>query len=234
MTPQPIDGTLLAAFTRFADLSCYWHRHGTPDSLALSELQERNRLATDLPELIKRLTAFASLNTEPRFEAEARVVVEPPRDNQGTTPPATEYRMLEAGELIQPEDEWWIWDKWFPVAIINEPLCLGNVGKCRRKVVSNDTAGQCAEMEGKRDREAAKGQSGASGDGWRMLENGEVVETGDEYQTSQGAWLPTNFVGDIQGEPFCAAKRRRRIPSKHPESDRAALGIANLIERETM
>lgn len=235
---QPIDGTLLAAFTRFADLSCYWHRNGTPDSLALSELQERNRLATDLPELIKRLTAFASLNTEPRFEAEARVIAEPPKENQGATSPATEYRMLEPGEIIQEGDQSGYaepkepyWDTCAKTSIGLEAGWSPSF-RYRRKVVSNDTAGQGKEMEGKRDHEAASGQSEASEDGWRILEVGEYIEEDDEV-LGRHKWHPvTNMAIGVPVQPGFFSHFRRRIPAKHPESDRAALGIANLIEHD--
>lgn len=80
MTPQPIDGTLLAAFQRFCDLSQYWHRAHTPDSLAIRELQERARLERDLPEMIKRLTAFSELGTDAMFERYASAKAKPPTE----------------------------------------------------------------------------------------------------------------------------------------------------------
>lgn len=50
-----------------------------------------------------------------------------------------------------------------------------------------------------------------AGDGWRFLEEGELICRGDQY-LSRGAWLPTSIVGD-HGMTFSSkgSRYRRRI-----------------------
>lgn len=169
MTPQPLDGTLLAAFQRFADLSQYWHRKHTPDSLASQELEERHRLERDIPELIKRLTAFAAVGTSHLFDVAARVKADPPREDAGQG-----FRMLKVGERVQADDEVRGTRQWFPVTGMSVDVQVqpGFYGDFRRRIAKDtpkDTAGHIgADFEPEREETPVTTQETASKEAWRM------------------------------------------------------------------
>lgn len=220
MTPQPIPGTLLAAFQRFADLSQYWHRKHTPDSLAVQELEERHRLERDIPELIKRLTAFADVGTSHLFDVAARVKAEPPREDAGQG-----WRMLEDGEQSQDGDEYKRrGEDWTPLP---EGHCHGGIWKRlhwphRRRIAKDtpkDTAGNIrADYEPKREESGKACDCGASKETWRMLRAGEDINEGDLCGSDLTGWAPTNRWGGVVTE-FDEGHYRRRVTPPSPAKE---------------
>ncbi len=115
MTTPNTKAGLLESFQRYADLSLYFHRNATPPDLATREFQERLRLQQDIPEMIRRLTAFADLGAQPLLDtAIARA-----NQNQGQS---AEWRMLEIGEMIVEGDEFQnINGEWRGTIYVNRP-----------------------------------------------------------------------------------------------------------------
>ncbi len=64
------------------------------------------------------------------------------------------------------------------------------------------------------------------GEGWRLLEEGEVVEEGDEFWGRHTGWSRTGDVGRKHGGSHDVDYRRRRVPAPFRISDK---GPANLI-----
>jgi hypothetical protein len=62
------------------------------------------------------------------------------------------------------------------------------------------------------------------GEGWRLLNDGERIEAGDEYLDRRCVWmpLPDRLLGDVIGSHY--ATHRRRVPAATADAARTSAG----------
>lgn len=116
------------------------------------------------------------------------------------------YRLLEVGEVIEKGDEWYSErEGWHRVAMCNVGDLKRTDKPCRRKIVEPATPASCVPDPG---------------EGWRLLNDGETIEAGDEFHSIVGDWCKVD--GSVGMTKAKAAERwrslndrpfRRRVPA---------------------
>jgi hypothetical protein len=123
--------------------------------------------------------------------------------------PAPEYRMLQDGETVLPDDEYLGYsEKWEKV-----PLS-GNVFKSsiyfpHRRLVTPEETKAAEPADNRTD----------PGEGYRLLEVGEIEKEGDEYYNAdKSRWVPTGLVGSkcTVGDRINGYSIRRRLVQAAP------------------
>jgi hypothetical protein len=113
--------------------------------------------------------------------------------------PGEGYRLLEPGEILAKGDEFWNgrgeWRPW--VYSIGGPLCSTPT---RRKLPQAPEP--APEVE--------------PGEGYRLVKNGELIETGDEWLERDGSWKPTAIQTEDVLEHSIAHPLRRKLPEAEP------------------
>ena len=112
------------------------------------------------------------------------------------------YQDLKAGDIIQDGDEYWNGLEW---RAANSTLggAVGVIMRYRRRIKPDDTIAQ----------------EPSPGEGYRWLDDSEVLEEGDEVRMGiDGTFRPTRYAGEKVGENHMTQCRyRRKIAVESPE-----------------
>jgi hypothetical protein len=220
-------------FQRYADLSIYFARNGTPTELATREFTERIRLQVDIVEQIKRLVAFADIQASQGADTAAKGQREAcgqfltglrgrrdlcdccdlPASAHRIAKPEPQYRMLEAGEVIQDGDEVRLAeDLWSPTTRLGSLVDEVGGYSYRRPIPAPvaPEAGLRADFQPREPKAKARSDGGAAkGPEWRLLEIGETIKSGDQFLAHAGDWRYVEV--DIDTKAYAKGSHRRLI-----------------------